>query len=989
MDESPDESIDSSDDDPEADALLRRLARVEEVDPAPRALEPGTRIGRFVVSRELGRGGMGIVYLADDTTLHRQVALKVLRPALARDEAQRRLLLREARAAAAVSHPNIAAVFDLGEADDLVFLAMERVEGESLRRRIAVGGLGLEQVLPIIEQILAGLGTAHAAGLVHRDLKPENVLVTPEGVVKLLDFGLAKLAPRAPTSHGASTSLPTLEGSRAGTPAYMSPEQIVGDPIDARSDLFSFGVLGYELLSGRRPFTGDTLSALARAVVAADPPPLATLRPDVPAPFAAVVMRCLSKAPEDRPASAGEVAEALLAAARAPSPRSGRRRLVASVAVAASIAAGGLWLGARGAGEPVGAASPAGEPVALRLDASATIACPVWEARGAREPAGWLGAAAGDLACELARISLSPPSPNVREPAALLALPSMPTDDVLDDPFGAPDARPRSLDAATGATLVLDGIVERGPTELTVTLIAHHGARELGRARTKSATLPGAVWLALDELVRRGAIVPPTEPLSADRYPTWADSPRAAGWGAALLLSMQHHAEATDECQRFFAQPGEARLKRNLWFSCFPNTPNGGAGPPFRALDDSTEALTLAAQERDELTPEERSALRERIVRARATEPSPVRQAALLDAEAILWRQDGEVERARACSLSALKLLPGDDTAAQMLAHLDRGTEHAARTARWAEAWVPYLLLSDITTPADTLRLARRNYELTGLTDPLAGMLLGPMLIARGQVVEARAVAADYLGGPPRLRHVGEMILAEIAFGEAAFGRGRQHLGRYLGATPPAQWGRQELTAVNRLLRLADAVGDGRATADNLLDAYLFALPYDYEKAWMWTTLLGACVRASHERAERCLARFAELRKIDEFSNTISERYRSYVDGASAYVRGDNREAARAWGRLDPKDNFYPLVVDVSVFDRVGRGSEASAIDVALMDHRTGGFAGATAAHAREAVRARKRGDEARAAELAKIVIDAWGKSDLAMPVVEALRSSR
>ncbi|MBL9023480.1 MAG: serine/threonine protein kinase [Myxococcales bacterium] len=990
MDEAPDESIlDPNDEDPEADALLRRVARVDEIDPATRALEPGTQLGRFRVVRELGRGGMGIVYLADDTTLHRQVALKVLRPSLARDEAQRRLLVREARAAAAVSHPNIAAVFELGEAEGLVFLAMERVEGESLRLRIGMGGLDLEQVLTITEQVLAGLGTAHAAGLVHRDLKPENVLVTPDGVVKLLDFGLAKLAPRAPTSGGASVSLPTLEGSRAGTPAYMSPEQIVGDPVDARSDLFSFGVLTYELLSGRRPFTGDTLSALARAVVAADPPPLATLRPDLPAPLAAVVMRCLAKTPEDRPASAREVAEALLAAAHAPSPRRGRRRLLAAGVVAGSLAAAGLWLGLRGANDPSAAAPVAADQNVLRLDASATLACPVWEARGVREPAGWLGAAAGDLACELAAMRLSPPSANVRVPAALLGLPNMPTDGVLDDPFGAPDARARTLVATAGATLVLDGTVERGPTELTVTLIAEHGEREIGRARAKSTTLPWALWLALEELVERGVIVPPAEPLPVERYPTWADSPRAAGWAAALLVSLEHHAEATDECERFLAQPGEARLKRNLWYSCFPNTPNGGAGPPYRAFDESTDALTLAAQERDELTAEERAALRERIERARVIEPSPARQAALLDAEAVLWRQDGEVERARACSLSALKLLPGDDAAAQMLGNLARGTEHAARTARWVEAWVPYLLLSDITTPEDTLRLARRQYELTGLSDSLAGMALGPLLVAGGQVTEAQAVAADYLAGSPRLRHVGDMILAEVAFGEAAFGRGRRHLGRFLEATPLVKWSRQELTAVNRLLRLADAVGDSRATADDLLDRYLFDLPYDYERTWMWATLLGACVRTSHERAERCLARFEELERIDGYGKTINERYRSYVDGAAAVVRGDLRDAARAWGRLDPKDNFYPLIVDVSVFDSVGRAPDASAIDVALMDHRTGRFAGATPAHAREAFRAKKRGDDARARELAKLVTDAWGKSDIPMPVVEALRPLR
>jgi hypothetical protein len=171
-----------------------------------------------------------------------------------------------------------------------------------------------------------------------------------------------------------------------------------------------------------------------------------------------------------------------------------------------------------------------------------------------------------------------------------------------------------------------------------------------------------------------------------------------------------------------------------------------------------------------------------------------------------------------------------------------------------------------------------------------------------------------------------------------------------------------------------------------LLDRALLDVPYDTARTWLWPTLLGACRRASPDRAGRCLARFDELRRTDDFGGTISEAYARTVDGVKRRVRGDARGAAQAWRRLDPTDNFYPLLVDVTVFDQIGASADASAIDAKLMDHATGRTGGATLAHAREALRASKRGDRARAAELAKIVVDAWGRSDVPVPCVAPLR---
>src|SRR5262245_10581031 len=238
---SDDEQDDGDDDD---DDFLREVARVDEL--APPDPRPGRadRIAHFRILDELGRGGMGIVYLAHDEKLRRSVALKVLPPSVTRHEEKRRRFLREARAAASVSHPNLATIYDVGEEDGRVYIAMEQVEGRTLRELLARGRLPLDDVLELAGQILAGLSKAHEKGIVHRDLKPDNVMVTAEGVAKLLDFGLAKQDRDVDVPLGEADTATSDTGARQvlGTPGYMSPEQARGKPVDSRSDIFSFGV---------------------------------------------------------------------------------------------------------------------------------------------------------------------------------------------------------------------------------------------------------------------------------------------------------------------------------------------------------------------------------------------------------------------------------------------------------------------------------------------------------------------------------------------------------------------------------------------------------------------------------------------------------------------------------------------------------------------------------------------------------------------------
>ncbi|HEY2738993.1 MAG TPA: serine/threonine-protein kinase, partial [Thermoanaerobaculia bacterium] len=275
------------------------------------------RIGPYRLIRRLGMGGMGEVFLAYDDRLERPVAIKQIRREAAANPALRERLLREARAAARLSHPNIVQVYDILEAagdgdsnDRGDSIVMEYVAGRSVAEMLGPGPLSLAQTVELARQIAAGLAAAHAAGLVHRDLKSENVLVDREGRARILDFGLAK-----PLD---SDSTLTEHGAVLGTYRAMSPEQSRGEPADARSDLFSFGVLLYEALTGVSPFAGRTPIETLRRIDEAAPRPVTALRPEVPSELAALVHALLEKDPGRRPADAAGVARELQSLASLP-----------------------------------------------------------------------------------------------------------------------------------------------------------------------------------------------------------------------------------------------------------------------------------------------------------------------------------------------------------------------------------------------------------------------------------------------------------------------------------------------------------------------------------------------------------------------------------------------------------------------------------------------------------------------------------------------
>jgi hypothetical protein len=270
------------------------------------ALTSGARLGSYEIIDRLGAGGMGEVYRARDTRLGRTVAIKVLRSGADPQLLQR--LDREARAASALNHPNIVHIYDVGEAADVPgahYVVMEHVEGETLRRRLRPGPLPLGELLDLGAQLADGLAKAHRAGIVHRDLKPENLMVTPDGLLKILDFGLAKLvvAPLGDlvdTRETLSRQGGTQAGMLVGTLEYMSPEQASGRPVDHRTDQFSLGLILYEMATGRAAFRRDTPAQVLAAVIEREPEPLSRLRGDVPSSLEALVTRCLQKDPERR-----------------------------------------------------------------------------------------------------------------------------------------------------------------------------------------------------------------------------------------------------------------------------------------------------------------------------------------------------------------------------------------------------------------------------------------------------------------------------------------------------------------------------------------------------------------------------------------------------------------------------------------------------------------------------------------------------------------
>ena len=276
------------------------------------ALAAGTKLGPYEVTAPLGVGGMGEVYRAHDARLGRDVAVKVLPSSFAADADRLRRFEQEARATSALNHPNILAIHDLGNHEGAPYVVSELLEGETLRDRIGATPLPLRKAIDYGSQVARGLAAAHEKGIVHRDLKPDNLFVTKDGRVKILDFGLAKLVGGDMLTEGETNTAGLAKGTDAGkvlgTVGYMSPEQVRAQPVDHRSDIFSFGAVLYEMLSGKRAFRGASAVETMNAILKEDPPPLTETNRQLPPGLERIVSHCLEKSPEERFQSARDIA---------------------------------------------------------------------------------------------------------------------------------------------------------------------------------------------------------------------------------------------------------------------------------------------------------------------------------------------------------------------------------------------------------------------------------------------------------------------------------------------------------------------------------------------------------------------------------------------------------------------------------------------------------------------------------------------------------
>lgn len=322
-------------------------------------------VSHYRIRRRLGAGGMGEVYLADDLTLKRQVAIKLLTSKDLTDEQVRKNLLREAQAAASLDHPNICSVYEVGTDGDLSFIVMQYVEGETLAARLKRGRLSPDEAIDVVAQVADALAAAHRQRVVHRDIKPQNIVLTPRGGLKVLDFGLARRAPSGPPSEEMTRSTLGQSGAVVGTAPYMSPEQVKQESVDGRSDLFALGATYYECLTGRRAFSGKNSLEICGQVLHIDPPPPSSINDQLGPAHDELCRQLLAKRPDDRVQTGEEVLRLLELARQTgtvpvrqmspePAPARGwtlgrflvmRRRLsvVASIGALATLVLVGSW----------------------------------------------------------------------------------------------------------------------------------------------------------------------------------------------------------------------------------------------------------------------------------------------------------------------------------------------------------------------------------------------------------------------------------------------------------------------------------------------------------------------------------------------------------------------------------------------------------------------------------------------------------------------
>ena len=1001
------------------DTFLRAVAAAP-VRTMPSVLRHGEgepeRIGHFAVLARIGQGGMGIVYQARDENLGRVVALKVLPPGFESDPTKRMRFMREARSAAAVTHPNIATIYEVGESEGHIFIAMELVEGRTLRELLSDRPLEVPTVLRLFGQIAAGVAKAHAAAIVHRDLKPDNVVVGNDDIVKVLDFGLAKSVD--------TDALVTRSGEELmlGTPAYMPPEQARGQQVTPASDVFALGVMLYEMLTARRPFHGKNVPELVSSIERDTPTTPSAINPRVPAALDRIVIRCLAKEPSGRFETAGALADELrrLESIAPPSPaqrttagdsmvtpppssatprRSPSWRWgLAAVAIAG---AGGAIAGvaAKRGSAPPGSASA--QVPALALGApSAALACPPLVASGVDEPSGWLGAAAASLACRRAAILMGGKLDRVQVPAELLDLSRQPSGDLPLDPYAANDARDRSIAVArTRATKWLDGSIARGSDRFRVTLVIRaQDGRELARGDGQGKQMYQAVREAMKPLLAPGAVI--RAPAMDAEIAQWSgvrDVELAAAlddWHTSLGVSAAATAEEWSKLA-----PRRDELGARWAYDAFEaqgGAPDLSAPVEPTALDRTSPAAFAASAPSFALTSPDADpvALAAEARRLADAEASSEGKRALVLAAVELLSLAGQ-PAARELVLGLLRLDPRSDHAWEMSQRASAGEARTGPLMRAYAAWAPedqaswedVAFTDESLDSAQRIAWARRAY-LVAPDWSHWGLKLGEALVRAGRGEEARALAGEMLLRGPAMDEGAQGVLVRVDASEAHFGaaldRGMQLLQSMAVYGAPSDW-----SILNALLDVAVIVGKAPALADAFARRFVLLDPPRLVRGHVLgrdvpDAVARACALSSRDVSKRCFARVHDL-LMSKYFRWPGGTSDAEISGLARFGAGDMKGAAEAWRPLAQGDvdrRLFPVA-----FDAAGDPDMAERVDAKLMASGDGSYDGVSLSHVRSARRAMKRGDRERAKQLAQQVVDAWGAADMLVPEVAEMKA--
>lgn len=952
-------------------------------------MTPEQRVaGRYVVEAPLGKGGMGEVLRARDLRLDRSVALKVLPQAMLGDGYARARLLREARAAAALDHPNIVHVYDVGEADEgAAYIAMELVRGRTLRAMLSDGPVETSLVARITGEVASALTAAHRAGFVHRDVKPDNVMVRDDGRAVVLDFGLAKPVER-------DAMLLTADGSIVGTPAYLSPEQSRGEPLTGASDQFALAVTAFELLTGRLPWVGQTAMAVLAAIVADAPLGASSLRPALPTAVDGVFERALSKTGADRYPDCVTFADALALSLRAgsselglletahasatpvprvttptadPAARSSRRAVWLVGTLTVLVVGGVAWTFSGGA--PTADSTP---PLGA-LGREDVIACPILEIEGAGSEEGWLGAAVGSAICDRAVWMLDGRTERTRSPADLLELPTTPGDGAAPDVFVAPDARERTERAAARtASAVVRGTLRRSGGTLEARLELERAGRRVGHVEARGTVREIAV--AATDAWREAGVLP-AQAMLDDEVARWTlvSDPRAALALHDLRASERAMDDTTEAC-RVLTDPDRAVDPLVLATTGCP-----GHEAVVRHAGMSPPQLAVAAHLAEPLDPSAIAA----IERARAEETSELGRGRLATAHALALASS-DSERALEIMLVAAPLRRRDG--AELWMNLSfwanrttMGPTISQAYSEWApadpDAWATRALVAPL---GGRLELLRRAHAVAPHNTSAAADLAFASLAA-GSTVGARAVAAELADGGDDLRFVAEMISIVATSAEGRISAARERaLALIESIEHPVTYRRQDYYLVDWVVELAVMTGDR-----TLADAYLRRVLAEPELGrWSDHTL-------AHDQWVAMLAAVGSPALGREVIALLHTQ-RPSVLAVRALLAGDRAEASRHFRQILVVEHFAALpflaAVGSPVLESEGSPEVAARVDDLLIQEH-GLFHGVGSAHIRAARRLARSGDGPGAAAMATRVVDALASSDMDLPVLAEMRA--